>query len=84
MLSRVALVRNNVSEELRSARRLLVTTSVVPSSLIPVTLTKGTLSSSETSVYTRATSRNIPEDDILHSHRSENLKPYIAINGWAL
>jgi hypothetical protein len=26
----------------------------------------------------------IPEDDILHSHRRENLKPYIALTGWTL
>jgi hypothetical protein len=34
--------------------------------------------SSETSVLTRATRRNNPEDTILHSHRRENLKSYIA------
>jgi hypothetical protein len=35
-------------------------------------------------VLTRDTRRNIPEDDILHSHRLENLKSYIALTGWAL
>jgi hypothetical protein len=65
MLRHMALVRTDVSE------------CVVPSSPILVTLMKEALSSSETSVLTRATRRNIPEDTILHSHRCENLEYYI-------
>jgi hypothetical protein len=63
---------------LRSVRRLVGIANFVPSSSILVTLMMETVSSYETPVLTRAARRNIPEDCILHSHRSE--KPQILHN----
>jgi phospholipid N-methyltransferase len=81
MLRCVALVRTDVSEELSASNNRVVSishvTANVPSSPILVTLMMEALSSTETSVLTRATRCNIPEDAILRSHHRENLKSYI-------
>jgi hypothetical protein len=85
---RVALVRINVSEE-HIASIIRVTRIGELEKTLAVTSNRRTRRSisyhpddgrdmfSETSVLTRATWRRIPEDGILHSHRSENLQFYI-------
>jgi hypothetical protein len=64
--------------------QLVGTANNVARSPILVTLMMQAKRSAETSVLTRAAGRHIPEDGILHSFRSENLKSYIALTGWAL
>jgi hypothetical protein len=63
---------------------LLVSANIAPSSLILFILMMAATSFSKALVVTGATRRNIPKDGIFHSYRSENLKYYIALNGWAL
>jgi hypothetical protein len=89
MLRSVALVRISqlkLSEDgilhlwdstLRSVRRMLLTAND-PSSQILVILMMKVLNSFETSVLSRATRLNIPEEDITQSHRRGNFKSHIA------
>jgi hypothetical protein len=70
-------VTSNRHTLLRNTEYFIFFANVVPVSPILVTLMMEALSSSETPAFTGATRRKLPEDDIIHSHRRENLKSYV-------
>jgi hypothetical protein len=63
--------RNNFSKNQQASKWLIA-------EIISFTLKMEAICSSETSVATQETTRrHIPEDDIIHNYRCENLKSYI-------
>jgi hypothetical protein len=62
----------------------LVNASVAPTLQIVTNLIMEAICSSETSVLTRVTRRDIAENGILHIHRRERIKSYIALTGWTV
>jgi hypothetical protein len=80
MLRRVALVRTDLSEK-RTASFIKVTRIGELGTMLAVTSNRRTLGRNTKSVLTRATRRRNPEEAILHSHRGEILKSYIAVTG---
>jgi hypothetical protein len=80
-IHRVALVKTDVSEESNASIirvKLIVNLGAM---LLQLLATDNVHSST---ILTTATRRNIPEYGIIHTHRRENLKSYIALTGWAL
>jgi hypothetical protein len=78
MLRRVAVVRDDDSEELCAPITKVTRICQLGTTLVVTGNRLTLLISSETSVLTTVKRRNIPEDRILHSHHRENLKSYIA------
>jgi hypothetical protein len=74
MCRRVVLVGTDVWED-RIASIFRLKTNNVDN----FTLKLEAIRSSEMSVPIRTTRRYIPEDDILHSHRRGNFKPYVLL-----
>jgi hypothetical protein len=60
-------------ERISELLQLIFTANIVPSSLILSTLMMESIRPSETSVLTKATRRDIPEDGTFRSHRCEDL-----------
>jgi hypothetical protein len=74
----VVLVRTDVSEK-RIASIIRVTRIGDLGTSLAVINNRSTLRRN-----TKVKRPNIPEDDILHNHRYDNLKSYIASTGWSL
>jgi hypothetical protein len=75
MLRRVAVVRTDVSEELRACINRVTRIDELGTTFL-VTLMMEALCSSELSALTTDIWRNIPEEAILHTRRHEDLKSY--------
>jgi hypothetical protein len=75
--------RNSHNAFFRKELQLLVTANVSHSPIL-FSLKMEALLSSEASVITKATGRNIPEYGILLSHRGEDMKFYLALTGSGL
>jgi hypothetical protein len=76
MLGHVAIIRTNVSN-VHIASIIRVARIGELGTMLAVNSNQRTLRRNTTSVLTKATQRNIPEDGIFQSHHQENLKSYI-------